>query len=465
MSNWRDRLRAFDDLAPDEAVYARAAQGPRHDVPDRPSCRKRLAAGVVAFAVFGAAAVLVWQAFGSSERTGPVGQSSGGMVQSGGTYRLFDLSVVFPLGQSAEASHANVSYSYEWTTEFFPGAAGCKVFLFDENGRSMGDQPFGLTSLSPSLSSGSVTVPIAEGTPATAEGSCGPGIVYEGPWDVSNIRIEGSDVRFDLAPDGVASHGSAVCAMRWTDNQGTDHIETGTATTGGKIGADLFRVPDDVPPDFVPGVRCEPYRSPDQLAQAYWLPWPDAQVTPAVPATSCFGYKVDIYAVNDGQTYEGTSGDDIVIQAEGSTYRDNGGLDVICDVHGEILSVSADSHPEFMKLGQNELKDAVRGVIDADLASPAGSIPTAEEIVAGQWPLGSELADMLSLSLVGLADGPCQAYFGVEGSGRGYCLDGLPEGGASELDVYVTGKALQGHRLTEVELATARDTLANAGNG
>jgi hypothetical protein len=96
---------------------------------------------------------------------------------------------------------------------------------------------------------------------------------------------------------------------------------------------------------------------------------------------------------------------------------------------------------------------------------PAGSIPTAEEIVAGQWPLGSELADMLSLSLVGLADGPCQAYFGVEGSGRGYCLDGLPEGGASELDVYVTGKALQGHRLTEVELAAARDTLANAGNG
>ena len=72
MSGWKERLRAFDDLAPDVDVYARAAQGPRHDLPDGPSGRKRLTAAIVAVAVFGAAAVFAWQAFRPFENPNPV---------------------------------------------------------------------------------------------------------------------------------------------------------------------------------------------------------------------------------------------------------------------------------------------------------------------------------------------------------------------------------------------------------
>ena len=68
MSGWKERLRAFDDLAPDDGVFARASQGPRRDVPDGPSGRKRLTAGIVAFAVFGAAAVFAWQALRPAQR-------------------------------------------------------------------------------------------------------------------------------------------------------------------------------------------------------------------------------------------------------------------------------------------------------------------------------------------------------------------------------------------------------------
>jgi hypothetical protein len=78
MSGWKERLRTFDDLAPHESVYARATQGSRHDVPDGPSGRKRLVAGVVAFAVFGAAALFAWQAFRPSDGQDPPVADRGG---------------------------------------------------------------------------------------------------------------------------------------------------------------------------------------------------------------------------------------------------------------------------------------------------------------------------------------------------------------------------------------------------
>lgn len=64
MSDWKDRLGSFDDLAPDDGVYRRAQQGPRRELPEEgPSPAKRITAGLVAFAVFAAAAIFAWQAF------------------------------------------------------------------------------------------------------------------------------------------------------------------------------------------------------------------------------------------------------------------------------------------------------------------------------------------------------------------------------------------------------------------
>lgn len=75
MSGWKDRLRALDELAPDDVVYQRAQEGPRHEPPDiGPSRAKRLTAGVVAFALFAAAGAFVWQAFRPSEGRTVAGQ-------------------------------------------------------------------------------------------------------------------------------------------------------------------------------------------------------------------------------------------------------------------------------------------------------------------------------------------------------------------------------------------------------
>jgi hypothetical protein len=64
MSGWRDRLGAFERLAPDRAVYERALQGPRREPPrEGPSVGSRVLAGAVALAVAVDAGVFAWRAF------------------------------------------------------------------------------------------------------------------------------------------------------------------------------------------------------------------------------------------------------------------------------------------------------------------------------------------------------------------------------------------------------------------
>ena len=95
---------------------------------------------------------------------------------------------------------------------------------------------------------------------------------------------------------------------------------------------------------------------------------------------SCSGYKVDIYAVEDDRTYEGTPGDDIVIQGGTASYRDNGGLDILCGVDGQPLSVSTDGHPELMELGPKALNEAVRKIIDAEPITGEDDQPPPTEV-------------------------------------------------------------------------------------
>jgi len=87
VSEWKERLHALDDFGPDDDVYRRALEGPRRsELPDGPSGPNRLAAGIVAFVVFAAAAIFGWQAFRPNDRPEPVGpQASPAVITLGGT--------------------------------------------------------------------------------------------------------------------------------------------------------------------------------------------------------------------------------------------------------------------------------------------------------------------------------------------------------------------------------------------
>ena len=78
---WRRELRSVDEVEPTHGLVERArAEGPRHvDAPVGPSVRSRIVAGVTAFAVFAAAAVLLWNGFhsGPTVQKTPVGHLAG----------------------------------------------------------------------------------------------------------------------------------------------------------------------------------------------------------------------------------------------------------------------------------------------------------------------------------------------------------------------------------------------------
>ena len=301
---WQREVRKLRDVEPGPAVWDDARSRTPHG-DGLPPTRQRLIAGAVAFAVFIGAGLFAWQAFRPSDGRG---SAAPGMVESGGTYRLFGMSVAYLPGQAVPNESPNgsatVSYRYEWTTKFFPGEAQCTFSLFDESGTIVTDYETGVVALeAPGESSNrpvSIDVPVSEGMPVTAEGTCGPGVVYQGPWGISNVRVEVSEVIGDVSLAGRDSKGAAACALRWTDFPGTEHITTRLMYVGSSRNQNLGRVPEGTPPDFVPGVRCESYRSPDQLAEAYWLPWPSEQA-PSSSEPGGVGLMPDAFDCDAGE--------------------------------------------------------------------------------------------------------------------------------------------------------------------
>jgi hypothetical protein len=70
----RDTLSRIDHVAPTDAVYRRALEGPRRPEPPGPGRRTRVLAGLTAFAVFAVAAGFAWRIVRNTEtlqRTGP----------------------------------------------------------------------------------------------------------------------------------------------------------------------------------------------------------------------------------------------------------------------------------------------------------------------------------------------------------------------------------------------------------
>jgi hypothetical protein len=95
-------------------------------------------------------------------------------------------------------------------------------------------------------------------------------------------------------------------------------------------------------------------------------------------------------------------------------------------------------------------------ILSNQSSATADNPPTAQEIVRGGVPVGSELADELGLTLMPGFDHECDFYQEVEESGAGYCLDGL----GGRVDQYVIGLALRGVVPSDDQLATIEETIA-----
>lgn len=85
-----------------------------------------------------------------------------------------------------------------------------------------------------------------------------------------------------------------------------------------------------------------------------------------------------------------------------------------------------------------------------------GAVPTVEQIMSGEAPIGQELADQLGLVREPEFDGKCQYWADMDDEHTGYCLEGLSE---DPVHMTVLVAALRGHRVTSDELTTITDTL------
>jgi hypothetical protein len=126
VTEWKERLRALDDLGPNDNVYRRALEGPRRgESPDGPSGPTRLAAGIVAFVAFAAAAIFGWQAFRPNDRPEPVGpQASPAVITLEGTDEGPTATLSFD-----GAEQAGVFEGYSWCST----PDDCDTITFDFN--------------------------------------------------------------------------------------------------------------------------------------------------------------------------------------------------------------------------------------------------------------------------------------------------------------------------------------------
>ena len=76
MTDLKRALRAFDDLAPDEAILRRARNGPTRAASTGPSGGERLIAGLTAVAVFALAATFAWRILGGTDDPPPPGSEN-----------------------------------------------------------------------------------------------------------------------------------------------------------------------------------------------------------------------------------------------------------------------------------------------------------------------------------------------------------------------------------------------------
>lgn len=308
MDDLTQRFRGLDQIdAPDVWPDATTRQTV---VPNEPSLGRRLGviafAAVIAFASFAMIAVAFREA---GQTPGSDASPSSGMVESGGSYVLSDLSVRFlprgpdsPFPDEDRTPVAFVPYRWSWTTETFPGEAQCEVHLFAKSGALVTVYETGFGAFEPT-GEGRFGIEVSDGVPVRAVAQCGPGMVFAGSSYVfSDLRIEGDQVFGDVGWSSGTPVGYSACAVLIIEPGGEGTIKTFGLSVG--QGTDMPITPHilgSVPPASVPEIRCEQYRSPAQHENGYWLPWEKQGASAEAPTDAVQSEPPSMYVFTDIQ--------------------------------------------------------------------------------------------------------------------------------------------------------------------
>jgi hypothetical protein len=285
---WREDLGLLDTVEPDIGkLRALAASGPNEPSPSDPGPGKRAAIISLSLALALLGFAFVFIALREEPPATPADAPNDGLVPSGGTYGLSNFEVQFPQQSPAgEGPVATVTFRLDWSTATFPGQAPCTIRLFDAQGGLVTQSDFELTA----LSSGrrvpkDIEVPF--GIPTTAEGECGPGMIFDGrsQYVFSNLVVEGDRITGDIAWSAGTPVGEAACAARVVGPDGESMIEVFTLGAGQGVDRTIVLLPGKFPDSGTAEVRCEPYRTEEQLQEGYWSPWLPNPV-PTAEATS-----------------------------------------------------------------------------------------------------------------------------------------------------------------------------------
>jgi hypothetical protein len=224
MTDWLGMLADLDRVAPDEAVYRRALEGPRRPEPSSgPSRRTRFVAGVTAFAVFALAAAFAWTILRTTHdaRPGRVGAtpSAGAPLGGEGTVLWPERTTEEIAAAQADADGGGLGWRLDphaFTTRFAQQVLGWKEGSFDvtlEDAPASGEgtkiahlarfpvpcpSPLPGQPLSPQCASSAEDVTLVQ--PATA----GEG----GIWAVSSVVA--SNASIDAVPGQTIQNGDAV---------------------------------------------------------------------------------------------------------------------------------------------------------------------------------------------------------------------------------------------------------------
>ncbi|MEO8475634.1 MAG: hypothetical protein ABI572_01130 [Actinomycetota bacterium] len=283
---WKEELDLLDTVAPDVGkLRALAASGPNESPPSDPGPGKRAAiiSLSLALALLGFAFVFIALREEPPETT--VGSPNASLVPSGGSYGLTDFQVEFPTKppDGDGPAVALVTFTSRWTSPNFPGEAPCTIRLLDADDRALATLETGLTAMMREDPGQSVEIEVPSGIPATAEGECGPGVIFDGSsqYVFSNLAVEEDRITGDIAWSAGSPVGEAACAARVADPDGNSIIQVFTLGAGPGADRTIVLLPGKFPDSGTAEVRCEPYRTEEQLQEGYWSPWTPSPVPTA----------------------------------------------------------------------------------------------------------------------------------------------------------------------------------------
>ncbi len=317
---WREDLGLLDAVEPDVGkLRALAASVPIEPSLGDPGPGKRAAIISLSLAIAAIGLAFVFIAFREEPPVTALDSPNDSLVPSGGTYELSSIEVQFPHQSLAgEGPVATVTFRVDWSTATFPGRAPCTIRLFDAQGGLVTQSDFGLTA----LSSGRripKDIEVPSGIPTTAEGECGPGMIFDGrsQYVFSNLVVEGDRITGDIAWSADTPVGEAACAARVVGPDGESMIEVFTLGAGQGVDRTIVLLPGKFPDSGTADVRCEPYRTEEQLQEGYWSPWTPNPV-PTAEATSS-SEAAELVSTSDFSiaelTWSGKEGEEPVLEA------------------------------------------------------------------------------------------------------------------------------------------------------